>query len=179
MQDELEIELDWRGFELHPETPVGGIEIERVFPQRRLTGMREYMRQFAEGFGVNMGFPTRMQNTRRALAVGEYARQLGKQDTFRNLAMIAYWREGKNLEDDGDLMAVAEAAGIGREAVSAVDEDPQWLAAIDRVREEAGEIGVTGIPTFIFGDREGRGTVVVGCQPYEALRRAAQISAAT
>lgn len=179
MQDELSIELDWRGFELHPETPVGGIEIERVFPRRRIAGMREYMRQFAESFGVEIGSPSRMQNTRRALAVGEYARQDGKQDAFRNLAMIAYWREGKNLENDEHLIEIAEAAGIGRAAVAAVDEDPRWLAAIDRIREEAGSIGVTGIPTFIFGELGGGGTAVIGCQPYEALRRAAQLSVAT
>lgn len=136
--------------------------------------MREYMREFSGSFGVQMGFPERMQNTRRALAVGEYARQLGKQDVFRDLAMKAYWREGKNLEDDGDLREIAEAAGLGRGAVESVDTDPRWLAAIDEIRGEASRIGVTGIPTFIFGELEGKWTAVVGCQPYEVLERAAR-----
>jgi predicted DsbA family dithiol-disulfide isomerase len=170
----MDIELDWRGFELHPETPVGGVEIERVFPARRLSGMREYMRGFAASFGVEMGFPTRMQNTRRALAVGEYARALGRQDRFRELAMKAYWREDGDLEDDAQLRAIAEKAGIGARAVDEVDTDPKWLATIDRIRIEAGQLGVTGIPTFIFGDLDGKCTAVVGCQPYEALERAAR-----
>jgi predicted DsbA family dithiol-disulfide isomerase len=179
LQDELDIELDWRGFELHPETPVGGIGIDRVFRRERIAGMREYMREFAAGFGVEMGFPSRMQNTRRALAVGEYARSLGKQDEFRGLAMRAYWRDGKDLENDEHLRGVADEAGVGADAVGIVDGDPRWLARIDEIRREASEMGVTGIPTFIFGRGSEELRAVVGCQPYASLLRAARDSANT
>ncbi len=39
----------------------------------------------------------------------------------------------------------------------------------DELRREASRAGVTGIPTFFFGDE-----VVVGCQPYPMLARAAE-----
>jgi predicted DsbA family dithiol-disulfide isomerase len=165
--------LDWRGFELHPETPVGGIEVARVFGQRRSEAMRAHLARFSASFGVEMGFPPRMQNTRRALAVGEIARAHGRQDAFRDAAMKAYWREDADLEDIETLDRLAQSVGLEPDAARAVDSDPRWLATIDEVRAEATELGVPGIPTFVFGEPS-PDTVVVGCQPLEVLRAAAQ-----
>ena len=74
--DEYEIELDWRGFELHPETPPGGMRLDEYFPPERLAGMREYMKNFAAQFGIHdFNQRDRIPNTRRALALAEVARE--------------------------------------------------------------------------------------------------------
>ena len=132
--------------------------------------MKEHLRRFAAGFGVT-GFvaPDRLQNTRKVLAIAEFAREHGKLDAFRITAMNAHWREGKNLEDPVDLAAIAHSAGLDPEAAVAAGSDPEYLERIDAVREEAHELGVNGIPTFLFGD-----VAVVGCQPYEVLAEAAR-----
>ncbi len=150
------------------------MELARLFGRERVAAMRPRMQAFAEGFGVRgLGSPDRIPNTRRALAVAEYARDQGRLDAFREAAMRAHWQEGKNLEDDGDLRAIAAGVGLDGEAALAASRDPGFLARVDEARAEANDVGVTGIPTFFFGD-----VVVVGCQPYEELAAAAQAAGA-
>jgi predicted DsbA family dithiol-disulfide isomerase len=170
LQKEFDIDVDWRGFELHPETPPGGMPITAFVPPARRSGMIEYMRRFAAGFGVEqMGSPDRIPNTRRALAMVEFARDGGKLASFRDAAMEAHWRQGKNLEDDGHLREIAASAGLDPEAALHAADDPKYQARVDSIRAEASARGVTGIPTFFFGD-----IAVVGCQPYDVLADAAQ-----
>lgn len=127
--------------------------------------MREHMKQFAAGFGItDMQFRDRSPNTRRALAMAEYARDEGKLPRFRELAMEAHWRRGMDLESDADLRTLAAEAGLDPDAALEASRDPAYRGRIDDRRREAESRGVTGIPTFVIGHMG-----VVGCQPYEVL----------
>ncbi len=163
--------MDWRGFELHPEVPEGGAELSEILPPERSAGMADYLTRFAGNFGVEgLKIPGRVQNSRRALAVVEHARDLGLADAFRRAAMDAYWRRGENLEDEPTLAKVAERAGLDPTAAVSARHDPTMLARVDALRDEAHAAGVTGIPTWFFG----QALPVVGCQPYEQLAKAAE-----
>ncbi len=129
--------------------------------------MHERLREFAKGFGIaDMNLRDRSPNTRRALAIAEYAREQGRLEDFRQLAMDAHWRRGLDLESESDLRALAAEAGLDPDAAIAASRDEKYLSILDRKREEAEDLGVTGIPTFVIGDQG-----VVGCQPYEVLAR--------
>lgn len=170
MQNEYVVEIDWRGFELHPETPPGGRPIADRVPRERLPQLKRSLREFAASFGVtDLELPDHMPNTRRALAIAEYAREQGKLEAFRDAAMYAHWREGKNLEDEQDLRDIALRAGLEPEAALRAIGAKQYLQQVDAIREEATRMGVTGIPTLVIG-RYG----VVGCQPYEVITQAAE-----
>ncbi len=171
---EYEVEVEWRGFELHPETPQAGLPIEAIVPAARLASMRDYMARFAAGFGVTMGFPSRMVNTRSALAVAEVARESGVLDLYRTAAMDAHWRDGRDLNDVGTLAELAARASLGTAETLAALANPAVMGRVDAVRAEASSRGVTGIPTFFIGGR-----VVVGCQPYTAFEEAALRAGAT
>lgn len=167
---EFELTLDWYGFELHPSTPPGGAPLSKLFPNTPLAAMHERTKRFGAQFGVlNFQPPDWLSNTKRALAIAEHARDLGKLEPFKKAAMEANWRQGKNLEHDADLAFVARAAGLDPEAALAAAADPDLLARVDERQAEARRNGVRGIPTFAFGDVQ-----VVGCQPYEALAAAAE-----
>jgi len=167
---EFDLALDWHGFELHPSTPRGGLSLSRLFPGVPLSALHERTRRFAAQFGVT-GFnpPDDLHNTRRALAIAELARDRGCLEPFRAAAFEAHWRLGKNLEDDGDLGAIAVVAGLPRDEALRAADDPAILARVDRKQNEARASGVTGIPTFVIAGEE-----VVGCQPYEVLAAAAE-----
>jgi predicted DsbA family dithiol-disulfide isomerase len=167
---EFDLTLDWHGFELRPDTPRGGLSLSRLFPGVPLSALHERTRQFASRFGVtNFNPPDELRNTRRALAIAELARDRGCLEPFRAAAFEAHWRQGKNLEDDGDLGALAVAAGLPRDEALRAADDPAILARVDQKQGEARENGVTGIPTFIIAGEE-----IVGCQPYEILADAAR-----
>jgi predicted DsbA family dithiol-disulfide isomerase len=169
LRDEFDLVVDWRGFPLHPRTPKGGLPLTALFAAERVPAVKEHMRQFAARFGVTgIVHPDRIPNTRRVLAMAEYARAQGKLDEFRRAGMEAHWRHGKDLESDDDLRAIAESVGLDGAAALAASDDQRYVAEVDRKLAEAAEHGVTGIPTFFIGDE-----VVVGCQPYEVLAAAA------
>lgn len=167
---DFELVVDWCGFELHPGTPRGGMSMSALFPASRLPAMRAHMEKFAAQFGVSgIQQPQHIPNSRRALAIAEWARDRGCLDAFRQSAMVAHWREGRDLEKDDDLRLIVTRVGLDPdEALSAAD-DPVILARVDQRQVDARQHGVTGIPTFVIGEEE-----VVGCQPYEVLAAAAR-----
>jgi predicted DsbA family dithiol-disulfide isomerase len=145
------------------------VKLEEYFGRERLAGMHEHLVKLAAHYGIHDFTPReRMPNTRRALALAEVAREERKLEAYRNRAMDAHWRDGMNLEDDGDLRSIARDAGLPDDAVVRSKSD-RYLARIDNVRQEASELGVTGIPTFVVG-RYG----LSGAQPYEAFVRFAE-----
>jgi len=173
--EEFEITVDWRGYELRPGTPVGGMVLSALFPEPELGARRRSLLGFAERFGVTgLRLPERLPNTRKALALAEHARDEGRLAAFEERAMAAYWREGADLEDDAVLGRLALAVGLdpGRSLRAAADRAMQ--ARVDSIRQEAEALGITAIPTFLFDG----GPRVVGCQPYGILAAAAESAGA-
>jgi len=132
---------------------------------------------FAQQFGIQgMRIGGHVPNTRRALAVTEYARQAGKLHRFREAAMSAFWREERDIEADDTLGALARAVGLDEtEAVSAAS-STEYLDRVDRLRQQAQQRGVHAIPAFFFGDHP---APLVGCQPFERLAAVAEQAGAT
>jgi predicted DsbA family dithiol-disulfide isomerase len=145
-----------------------------LFSPGRAAAMQQHMKVFARQFGIHdMAAPSRLPNTRRALAMAEFAREAGKLDAFRSQAMDAHWRGHRDLESTVDLLGIAKAAGLDAEAAVKAGEDPKYLSIVDATRRESHARGVSGIPTFFFGD-----VPVVGCQPYDTLAAAARYAGA-
>lgn len=162
--------LDWRGFELHPGIPVGGMPLDEMFGAERVRKMRPYLIDFAKAQGVEgMVVPAHKPNTRKALALAEWARSQGRLHEVRTGLMDAYWREGRDLEDDRVLAGVASAAGLDGEEALRGSRGPEILERVAVMGREAARAGVTGIPTFDIGEER-----VVGAQAYEVLAVAAR-----
>ncbi len=159
--------MDWRGFELHPETPPGGTELSKLHPGDG--DMGGYLERFAAGFGISgMQHPKMLPNTRRALAMAEFARDHGRLDEFRALVMDARWKDGRDIGDDAVLSEIAAAAGLDPDAALRSAGDPAYLGRIDDIRKEFRRLRVGGIPTFAFPQE-----AVEGCRPYPELSAAA------
>ena len=132
--------------------------------------MHQQLLSFAESFGVEgMKPPKRIQNTRRVLAVSELAREKGVLEEFRAVAMNAHWRESANLEDLDVLAALGEQAGLDPAEVREAADDERQGHRVDELIAEARQQGVSGIPTFFFGEAR-----ITGCQPYDHLAQAAE-----
>jgi predicted DsbA family dithiol-disulfide isomerase len=118
------VELDWRGYEIHPETPRGGTALETLFPGQA-KAMRAHVERVAQRFGVTLRASERINNSRRAIAVAEWARDQGKMLAFRDAAMEAYWQRGEDLEDPNVLAKLAEHAGLPGDGAREAMDDPK------------------------------------------------------
>ncbi len=169
----------WRPFQLNPEMPAEGMSraqyVERKFGAR---GGAVYDR--VSGIGRDVGIPfafdriARQPNTLAAHSLVELGQAHGVQDAVVEALFRAYFLEGVDLTVRGNLVSIAAAAGLDRASAEAWLDDAgkrESAAAEDR---RAREIGVEGVPFFIFNGR----VAVSGAHPAETLFEAMQQAAA-
>src|SRR5260370_35480820 len=79
LRREFAVDVRWRPFELHPETPRSGAHLEgRVGGEARARAYRENIVQLAEGAGVRMSSPRLIAHSHLALEAAEFAREAGQ-----------------------------------------------------------------------------------------------------
>jgi predicted DsbA family dithiol-disulfide isomerase len=79
-------------------------------------------------------------------------------------SLPAYFVDAKNIGDPKVLVEIATAVGLPADKAREVIEKRTHKEAIDADWQKSHQYGVTGVPTFVAGQRG-----VVGAQPYEAL----------
>jgi len=106
-------------------------------------------------------------NSRRALQLGELARDRGRHEELHPRLMDAYWHRGVDIGDPAALRAEAVAAGLDGADIDellAGDAYRDRIAADTRALHEAGG---GGVPAWIIDDR----VLVPGAQPHEVFER--------
>lgn len=173
----LRAQVRWLAFQLNPDIPAGGVDrrsyLERKFggPQR---AQQIYARVKAAGDEVGISFDferiARQPNTVDAHRLTAWAQDLDPNaaDALVERLFRAYFIDGIDI---GSVDALASLAGdAGFDAVAA----RLWLvsdagrAAIEAEERRARELGVTGVPFFVFNQR----LAVSGAQPPEVLLEA-------
>jgi len=167
-----EVTVRWHAFQLDPEAPrtpeplltslgrkFGGPERARAITDRTAAVAAEE--------GLELRFDTAVAaNTFDAHRLLWLAGIQGCQAEVAEALFRAYFTEGRNLNDHAELAAIADAA-------AAMDPDfVTGFLASDRGKEEvraelatAADLGLTGVPTFIFNRRY----AVTGAQDSETL----------
>ena len=174
LKSEFDVEVQWRGFELHPETPIGGMAVAQLFRGRSIEEIRNHMSRFGAEFGVEIVVPEHLSNTRRALAMSEYARDHDLLESFREEAMRAYWLKEGDLEDEEELGGIAARSGLDEKAALQASLSRLYIDRVLQTREDGIDRMVTGVPTIFMN-----GMPVVGCQRYETIEKVAQSAGAT
>jgi predicted DsbA family dithiol-disulfide isomerase len=107
--------------------------------------------------------------SRRALVLGEIARDQGRHEEIHPRLFEAYWVRGLDIGSDAILLEIAAAAGMDRDEVA--QRLTAWsddiLTAIEHETRGAVEMGVTGVPGWLVDER----LLVPGAQPYEVFER--------
>lgn len=161
-----------------------------MFPASMVQQMRARLQAVADGLGVPIHHQDHAPSTRKALAISELARSQELLVPWREAAMGAYWRDGRDLEDPDVLRELATTAGLDGDEALAFLQRPEVPRLLSWQREQAQAWGVTGIPTWFLlptgwspGDpvaSEGpRPVKVVGCQPLDVVLQAASRAGAT
>lgn len=107
-----------------------------------------------------------ISNSKKALQASEYAKEKGGFKEFHKGVFEAYFGEGKDIGKTAVLQEIAKQAGLNPEELAAVLEKETYRDRVEEQFEEARAIGVTAVPTFVFGDK-----AVVGAYPYEVFQR--------
>lgn len=113
-------------------------------------------------------------NTRTAHRLTHYAAEHGKQHALVRRLFPAHFTEGLNVGDADTLADLAAEVGLDRDEARAVVVGDDFGAEVDADIAQAKQIGVSGVPFFVFNQR----LALSGAQPVEAfhdaLRQAAE-----
>ena len=164
--------MRWTNFPLHPETPDSGIPLEELFQGRGydIEEMKQRMSGLMAEENLPYGNRSHTYNSRFAQELAKWGESFPEGEAMNLKIFEAYFAEGRNLAEPVELLEVAEAAGLDRDAAEEMIRKRSFRDAVDADWKRAHELGVTGVPTFVSGNRG-----LVGAQPYEALVQLIQL----
>ena len=176
LKGEVEARIEWLPFQLNPDMPAGGMA--RADYRRAKFGSVEKGRTLdarvaQEGAGEGIAFAfDRMQRTPNTIAAHQLidlAQKQGKGNAVVDALFRAYFEEAKDIGDAGVLKDIAERAAVtGWPKEENIEE-------VREKEERVRDLGISGVPTFIFNKESG----LSGAYPPEQLAQAIKAAATT
>ncbi len=167
LKKNYDLEVEWRPFEIHPETPKEGMDLNNLpYPKEYLDMMKANIKKLADDVGISLKLSEKLPNSRIALYLSEFARKKGKFDDFHKLVFDSYWKDGKDIGDQVFLLGLAETVGLKRNEILDYINSEEPKSELTKALKDLKQYGINGVPTFIFGDK-----IVVGAQPYDVFKK--------
>jgi len=169
LPDDVELDVTWEPFEIHPEVPRDGMPVEDLgYPEERWKAMQEHLRVQARQEGIEIGNRPKVSNTHEALAASVYAREEEPErfDCFHRALFRGYFTEGRDLGDREVILDLADECGLSASQLEEALVEDRYDPILEETSREARRAGITGTPSFVFDERY----LAVGAQPVERLR---------
>lgn len=142
------------------------------YPPEMRSQLYQRLNEMGKAYGVHFnnsdGF---LPNSRRALILGEYAKNTSFFAALHLKIFKAYFEEGRDIGDPEVLIELAESSGLSRERVEKAWQDVSLEQQLQEIVTTAHKEGATGgVPTFIIDERY----KIVGAQPYSVFQETLQ-----
>jgi predicted DsbA family dithiol-disulfide isomerase len=173
LKPEFNLQIEWRGFQIHPEWPAEGASAEQASQLGNADARKaawQRISTMAESVGLAMKPPSVLTNSRIALAAAEFARDSGADhEAFEERVYRAYFNEDANIGDRETVLRLASEAGLDATQVADAIKSPKYELRLKNNALMANQRGVGGVPTFFVGDYP-----LVGAQSPEVMRQILQ-----
>lgn len=169
-----DFEIEWKSFQLDPTiTPQSGKDVYTFLAERKGMSleqskeMHKGVAERAKSVGLDYNFDkTVISNSLEAHRIIQLAKTKKLGDQMEEIFFKAYFTEGRDLNDGPTLIELAEKAGLNKnDVIEVLESDHLYLKEVQNDITEAQQIGVQGVPFFVF-DRK---YAVSGAQPVEAF----------
>lgn len=156
------VELVWKSFQLMPELQSGTAQkLEKILIEEKgithdqITEMNAGVVQTGKKVGIDFHFDrVYASNTFHAHRLLHFAKQNNKQHEAEEVLFHSFFTAGKNIDDISVLVDLCEQIGIDTEALRQVLENGSFADAVKEDINRAQEIGIQGVPYFIFDKSE-------------------------
>jgi len=175
-----QVELIWRAFELDPGAPrerprdVSHVEfIARKYGMSVAQAQKstDHLVELARAEGLSFDFVNiRSGNTFDAHRLVHLGLERGKQDAVKERMLKAYFEQGELMSDHGTLLRLATESGLDEAEATDLLAGDTYKTEVRSDEAEARELGISGVPCFVFDRRFG----VSGAQSSEVLLNALQ-----
>ena len=168
-----EVEIEWKSYQLNPDyhnttnetsyeylSRAKGMSLEQA---KQMTGQVEEM---ANNAGLSISFDKSVPaNSFDAHRLLHFAKSKGLQDGAEEILFNAQLVAGKDIAQLDVLIALGEQIGLSKEELEQVLQSDEFAEAVRHDIYEARQIGVAGVPYFLFD----RNYALSGAQPVETF----------
>lgn len=172
--DSSNIEIIWKSFQLDPTIPTEPVD-ENVYQYladkkgmsyERSVQMHEGVIQMAKQAGLEYNFDKAViVNSFQAHRMIQLAKTKDLGDAAEERLFLAYFTEGKNFGSADVLVELGKDIGLTEAEVKNALSDDAFAYKVRQDIQEAQQLGVSGVPFFVFN----RKYAVSGAQPPQAF----------
>ncbi|CDQ41014.1 MULTISPECIES: DsbA family oxidoreductase [Virgibacillus] len=168
-----EVTLEFKSYELDPESEAMPNETihEHLSNKKGMSldqakQMNKNVGKQAEQVGLTYRFDTMQHtNTFDAHRLAKYAEKQGKGRDMAERLMHAYFTESKLISDYPTLAELAADVDLNKQDVLGMLESNEYTKHVREDESQAREIGVQGVPFFVFNEKY----ALSGAQPQEVF----------
>ncbi|GAA2388081.1 protein disulfide isomerase FrnE [Nonomuraea africana] len=155
------VQVRWRSFELDPD---GSTEADLTLPERHRKDVGGTIKEARRRIGwlsdlaAESGLTYRLDlarpvNSFDAHRLMRYADQEGAGERVRERLLRAYTGEGAVVSDHDTLVRLGAECGLDPAATRAMLGSDDFAAAVRQDEALGRRLGVSGVPTFVFGEK--------------------------
>lgn len=152
------VKLIWKSYQLDPtisaaddKNYIKHLQQKKGWGEKQTKEILDNVTQMAAGVGLEYHFEKAVvANSFKAHRFAHYAGKFGLQDSAEEALFIAHFIEGKDISDDETLANIGFSIGLEKQNVVQFLNSEEMTNEVKKDIQEAEEIGVTGVPFFVF-----------------------------
>ena len=160
LRPDVPVQVFWRPYRLDPTIPREGVDRRAYLKAKfgdgpRSTAMGDAIRSEGAGEGLDFAFDkiAKTPNSLDSHRLIRWSTNTGVQDEVVERLFRAYFVEGRDIGDAQVLTDIAGEAGMDAARVAELLAKDSDLAAVEREAGMANQMGISGVPTFIFDSK--------------------------
>lgn len=176
IEDKVSGNIVWHPFELNPNMPIEGQEINEHLSQKygineqQMAQNREAIRQ--RGLSVGFEFGNRgggrIYNTFDAHRLLHWAKLEGKQTALKLAFFDLYFKESGNPSDHKQLLAKVELVGLCKNTATDILNSNTYTNEVRKEQQHYQALGISSVPAVIVNNKH----LISGGQPAEVFEHA-------
>lgn len=168
-----QIKVEWKSYQLSPQlvtdpnvTLDDMLANHKQISKEQAKSLNQQVSEFAASVGLNYQLDKAIQaNTFNAHRLIHFAKANNLQDEMEEALFKAYFTDGKNIDDLPTLTEIGIEIGLNSEELEQTLSTDTYSDAVRADFYEAQQIGVTGVPFFVFNSKK----AISGAQPPEVF----------
>lgn len=153
-----QVEIEWKSFILDPNKVtdpnmalVESLAKRKGISVEQATEMGEYATEMAKKVNLSYNFEkTVVSNTFNAHRFLHFSKGYNLQNEAKESLLNAYFIDGKNIDENVILLELGEAIGLDSKLTKTMLDSDDYANEVKTDIAEAQEIGVKGVPFFVF-----------------------------
>jgi predicted DsbA family dithiol-disulfide isomerase len=173
-----EVEITWKSFQLNPDLVTDtSINVNQYLANAKgwqleyAQQVNQQVTEMAQAVGLQYDFDLAIvANSFNAQKLIQLAKQYSLGDAAEEALFKAYFTQGKNIDDTDTLIDLGGNIGLSIAEIKQVLGTNAYADAVKQDIEEARQLGITGVPFFVFNEKY----AVSGAQSVEVFLGALQ-----